>query len=603
MDNNFNSNNQFEPEKPFTEKPTEPQPAPVFETENTENNAETTNEQSVTPQYRNFEPEKPFENGFSQPQQPQNDFAPQTPNFEQPQQNGYYQNNGCNGQYNPNFNQQYNPNLQYQQPFNPQPPQYQPYGNPQVGGRPVYQAQHGQYANPQQQYSQPYAPQYQQYQPQYGQQNYQQPNFNQQPYGQPYVPQQKPPVDYSNTYAQPPMPNMPRKKMTPGIIVIIVVLSLLCVGSICGMIAYVASNSNGNKNNTNNSYTFTLPSDNNDSSSTQEHNESDYSNKTNSSYEGIDLKAKPSDAKDSKYNTEYASNEVTDSIVGVLCYSDEITDDSQCTSQGSGIIITSDGYVITNAHVVGNSKTLYLIQVVTSDGKQYKAGVVGYDTRTDLALLKMDDASGLKVANFGNSKDVSLGESVIAIGNPGGIKYNNSITQGIVSAVDRQSSITTNVKFIQTDAAINPGNSGGALINMYGQVIGVSSAKIAATDYEGMGFAIPSATVKDVIDDIMKYGYVQGRVKIGVTGENVQSSRNTPAGIAIYSIDEDGPCANTDLKENDIITGADGKKVSNFAEFYDILESHKAGDTIELEYYRSSNGSTDKVTITLQESK
>jgi serine protease Do len=607
MDNNFNSNNQFEPEKPFTEKPTEPQPAPVFETENTENNAETTNEQSVTPQYRNFEPEKPFENGFSQPQQPQNDFAPQTPNFEQPQQNGYYQNNGCNGQYNPNFNQQYNPNPQYQQPFNPQPPQYQPYDNPQAGGRPVYQPQHGQYANPQQQYSQPYAPQYQQYQPQYGQQNYQQPNFNQQPYGQPYVPQQKPPVDYSNTYAQPPMPNMPRKKMTPGIIVIIVVLSLLCVGSICGMIAYVASNSNGNKNNTNNSYTFTLPSDspyfNNDSSSTQEHNESDYSNKTNSSYEGIDLKAKPSDAKDSKYNTEYASNEVTDSIVGVLCYSDEITDDSQCTSQGSGIIITSDGYVITNAHVVGNSKTLYLIQVVTSDGKQYKAGVVGYDTRTDLALLKMDDASGLKVANFGNSKDVSLGESVIAIGNPGGVKYNNSITQGIVSAVDRQSSITTNVKFIQTDAAINPGNSGGALVNMYGQVIGVSSAKIAATDYEGMGFAIPSATVKDVIDDIMKYGYVQGRVKIGVTGENVQSSGNTPAGIAIYSIDEDGPCANTDLKENDIITGADGKKVSNFAEFYDILESHKAGDTIELEYYRSSNGSTDKVTITLQESK
>lgn len=607
MDNNFNSNNQFEPEKPFTEKPTEPQTAPVFETENTENNAETTNEQSVTPQYRNFEPEKPFENGFSQPQQPQNDFAPQTPNFEQPQQNGYYQNNGCNGQYNPNFNQQYNPNPQYQQPFNPQQPQYQPYGNPQVGGRPVYQPQHGQYANPQQQYSQPYAPQYQQYQPQYGQQNYQQPNFNQQPYGQPYVPQQKPPVDYSNTYAQPPMPNMPRKKMTPGIIVIIVVLSLLCVGSICGMIAYVASNSNGNKNNTNNSYTFTLPSDspyfNNDSSNTQEHNESDYSNKTNSSYEGIDLKAKPSDAKDSKYNTEYASNEVTDSIVGVLCYSDEITDDSQCTSQGSGIIITSDGYVITNAHVVGNSKTRYLIQVVTSDGKQYKAGVVGYDTRTDLALLKIDDASGLKVANFGNSKDVSLGESVIAIGNPGGVKYNNSITQGIVSAVDRQSSITTNVKFIQTDAAINPGNSGGALVNMYGQVIGVSSAKIAATDYEGMGFAIPSATVKDVIDDIMKYGYVQGRVKIGVTGENVQSGGNTPAGIAIYSIDEDGPCANTDLKENDIITGADGKKVSNFAEFYDILESHKAGDTIELEYYRSSNGSTDKVTITLQESK
>lgn len=586
MDNNFN-NNQFEPEKPFTEKPNEPQPAPVFENEN-EDGAKAVDNAGENAQQFYDEPQNHYESAFPQNQPQQSDFAQQAPNFRQPQQNGYYQNNGGR-QYNQNYNQPYG------QPVNPQQPYYPQYGNPQANGRAPYQQ-----AQPQ--YRQPQYPHYQQY-PQYGQQNYQNSNFNQQQY-QPYT-QQGAPVNYSNTYAQPPIPNIPRKKMSPGIIVIIVVLSILCVGSLCGIVASIAANSS-KSNNFSNSYTFTNPSNSpyfNNNSSTQEHSESDYSNKTNPSYEGIDLKAKPSDTKDSKYNTEYASNEITDSIVGVLCYSDEITDDSQCTSQGSGIIITSDGYVVTNSHVIGNSKTLYLIQIVTSDGKQYKAGVVGYDTRTDLALLKMDDASGLKAANFGNSKDVALGENVIAIGNPGGIKYSNSITQGIVSAVDRQSSITTNVKFIQTDAAINPGNSGGALVNMFGQVIGVSSSKIAATDYEGMGFAIPSATVKDVIDDIMKYGYVQGRVMIGVVGENVQSRGNIPAGIAIYSIDEDGPCGNTELKQNDIITGADGKKISNFAEFYDVLESHKAGDTLELEYYRTSDSSTGKVTITLQESK
>lgn len=607
MENNFNVNNPFEPEKPFTEKPSEPQSAPALDTErNSQAAVEPVDEPLVTTdettQQNSFEPEKTFENGFYQNQPQQNAFNPQSQNFEQQPPLGSYQSNGYNRQNNPNFNPQYNPQYQQQQPFYPQQPRYPQYTNQQAGGRPPYQPPYQQYGQPQ--YRQSYRPQYQQNMP-YGQPQFQQnQGYNQQPY-QPYTQPSKPPVDYSNTYAQPQRANMPRKKMTPGIIVIIVVLALLCFGSICGIIAYIASNNNIGSSG--NSYTFTLPNDspyyNNNQSDTQGHSESDYSSKTNSSYDGIDLKAKPTDAKDSKYNTEYASNEVTDSIVGVLCYSSEITDNSKCDSQGSGIIITSDGYVITNSHVIGNSKTDYLIEVVTSDGRQYKAGVVGYDTRTDLALLKMDDANGLKAAGFGNSKDVSLGESVIVIGNPGGIKYNNSITQGIISAVDRQSSITTNVKFIQTDAAINPGNSGGALVNMYGQVIGVSSAKIAATDYEGMGFAIPSATVKDVIDDLMKYGYVQGRVKIGITGENVQSNGKIPSGIAIYGIDEDGPCDNTELKENDIIIGADGKTVSNFAEFFDILESHKTGDTLELEYYRSSNGSTGKITITLQESK
>ncbi len=619
MDNNFNNDNSFEPSRPFTEKPNDTYSAPDLYAESTvnegENIAHTT--ENVKPQAFDqtgtFEPTKPFETDFAQNQPQQADYssarqesysqqtsdysytnqnsgAQQPQNYGQPgygqpiNQNGYgysYQNNGYNGQNIPN---QYNPNYNplYQQRFNqPNPQQFSP------------QMQYPQYAQPQ--YRQP---PYQRYMPQYRQPNYQQPQgFNQplyQPYGQP---QRR--VDYSNTYAQPPRPAAPKKKLTPGVIVIIVVLSLLCVGGAIGIITYIAANAAGNSYD--NSYSFTLPNG-KYTTSAEDHPESDYSSKTNPSYEGIDLKAKPSDSGDAKYNTEYASSQVTDSIVGVLCYEDSNYDENFCNSQGSGIIITSDGYVVTNAHVINNSRTEYIIKIVTSDGAKHSAGVVGYDSQTDLALLKMDNAENLKAASFGNSKDISLGESVIVIGNPGGIKYNNSITKGIVSAVDRQISQTTNVSFIQTDAAINPGNSGGALVNMYGQVIGVPSSKIASTDYEGMGFAIPSSTVKDVIDSIMKRGYVDGRVKIGIVGENTYASGNTPAGILVVSIDEDGPCDNTELKQGDIIVGIDGTKTSNFAELFGVLESHSAGDSVELEYYRPSKNSTEKITITLQES-
>lgn len=208
MDNNFN-NNQFEPEKPFTEKPNEPQPAPVFENEN-EDGAKAVDNAGENAQQFYDEPQNHYESAFPQNQPQQSDFEQQAPNFRQPQQNGYYQNNGGR-QYNQNYNQPYG------QPVNPQQPYYPQYGNPQANGRAPYQ-------QPQPQHRQPQYPHYQQY-PQYGQQNYQNSNFNQQQY-QPYT-QQGAPVNYSNTYAQPPIPNIPRKKMSPGIIVIIVVLSIL----------------------------------------------------------------------------------------------------------------------------------------------------------------------------------------------------------------------------------------------------------------------------------------------------------------------------------------------------------------------------------------
>ena len=146
------------------------------------------------------------------------------------------------------------------------------------------------------------------------------------------------------------------------------------------------------------------------------------------------------------------------------------------------------------------------------DGTTYNAGVVGFDSRTDIAVLKIDNPKNLKPATFGNSEEIELGEDIIVVGNPGGIDYQNSITKGVVSAVNRKLSSSSLVKYIQTDAAINPGNSGGPIVNMYGQVIGIATSKFVSEYYENMGFAIPSATAKDIVDSLIKNGYVNGRV-------------------------------------------------------------------------------------------
>lgn len=276
------------------------------------------------------------------------------------------------------------------------------------------------------------------------------------------------------------------------------------------------------------------------------------------------------------------------------------------SSQGSGIIFSQDGYVITNAHVIGNSKTAYAIRVVTSDGKEYKAGVVGYDSRTDIAVLKMDDAKGLTPATFGDSSQLEVGQDIIVVGNPGGLDYQNTTTKGVISALDRKLSTSSLTKYIQTDAAINPGNSGGPLVNYYGQVVGITTSKIVSETYEGMGFAIPSQTVKNIVDTLVKNGYVEGRVKIGISGIAVTSEQasnyNIPQGIYVQSIVSGGPCDGTSLKEGDVITEVDGETITSFADVYAILETHKPGDKIKVKYYNSSSGDGE-VEITLQEDK
>lgn len=573
---NFDNNNMggFEPQKPFTEKPVQ------NNSMNTEQTSPVSEPETHTEQVQNVPPQ-------SSTQYNSNAFGNNTPNMSgnanqnenvppqnqnpstQPWQYGYgqYPYSGQNPQYNQNSQQygQYQNNTGYNQ--NVPPYQQNMYGQPPYGNNGTYNQYNSQY-NPQ-------------------------------------------------MYAQ-----YPQKKTNGGIVALIIVLcSLLAIGFI-GMMVYgfsvgIKEDSNNDRSDSGNSFRLpnedsttpfeTLP---NTSSQGKTHDESDYSDKTNKSYSGMKLESNPKDAKtNGSYTAAKATEKVSDSVVGILCYSDDVPDQADTTtasSQGSGIIFSQDGYVITNAHVIGNSKTAYAIRVVTSDGKVYKAGVVGYDSRTDIAVLKMDDAKGLTPATFGDSSQLEVGQDIIVVGNTGGLDYQNTTTKGVISALDRKLSTSSLTKYIQTDAAINPGNSGGPLVNYYGQVVGITTSKIVSETYEGMGFAIPSQTVKNIVDTLVKNGYVEGRVKIGISGIAVTSEQasnyNIPQGIYVQSIVSGGPCDGTSLEEGDIITEVDGETITSFADVYAILETHKPGDKIKVKYYSSSSGNGE-VEITLQEDK
>ena len=579
---NFDNNNMggFEPQKPFTEKPVQ------------NNNMNT--EQTI-----------PVSEPKTQEEQAQN-VQPQNGNT--PYGDYIFGNNNQNTANNANPTENVPP---YQQNQNPNP-------NPNTYAQP-WQYGYGQY---------PYSgqnPQYNQNNQQYGQYqnntgyNQNVPPYQQNMYGQP-------PYGNNGTYNQQYNPQMfaqyPQKKTKGGIIALIIVLcSLLTIGFI-GMMVYgfsadIKEDLNNDRSDSGNSFRLpnkdsttpfeTLPDT---SSQGKTHDESDYSDKVNKDYSGMKLESNPKDAKtNNSYTAANASAKVSDSVVGILCYSDDVPDQADTTtasSQGSGIIFSQDGYVITNAHVIGNSKTAYAIRVVTSDGKVYKAGVVGYDSRTDIAVLKMDDAKGLTPATFGDSSQLEVGQDIIVVGNPGGLDYQNTTTKGVISALDRKLSTSSLTKYIQTDAAINPGNSGGPLVNYYGQVVGITTSKIVSETYEGMGFAIPSQTVKNIVDTLVKNGYVEGRVKIGISGIAVTSDQasnyNIPQGIYVQSIVSGGPCDGTSLEEGDIITEVDGETITSFADVYAILETHKPGDKIKVKYYSSSSGDGE-VEIKLQEDK
>lgn len=583
---NFDNNNMggFEPQKPFTERPVQ-------------------NNNMNTEQNMNMEQTIPVSEPETQEEQAQN---VQSQNGNTPYGDYIFGNNNQNTANNASPTENVPP---YQQNQNPNPNTYaQPW---QYGyGQYPYSGQNPQYNQNNQQYGQ--------YQNNTGY-NQNVPPYQQNMYGQP-------PYGNNGTYNQQYNPQMfaqyPQKKTKGGIIALIIVLcSLLTIGFI-GMMVYgfsadIKEDLNNDRSDSGNSFRVpkedsttpfeTLPDT---SSQGKTHDESDYSDKVNKDYSGMKLESNPKDAKtNNSYTAAKASEKVSDSVVGILCYSDDVPDQADtktASSQGSGIIFSQDGYVITNAHVIGNSKTAYAIRVVTSDGKVYKAGVVGYDSRTDIAVLKMDDAKGLTPATFGDSSQLEVGQDIIVVGNPGGLDYQNTTTKGVISALDRKLSTSSLTKYIQTDAAINPGNSGGPLVNYYGQVVGITTSKIVSETYEGMGFAIPSQTVKNIVDTLVKNGYVEGRVKIGISGIAVTSEQasnyNIPQGIYVQSIVSGGPCDGTSLEEGDIITEVDGETITSFADVYAILETHKPGDKIKVKYYSSSSGDGE-VEITLQEDK
>lgn len=291
------------------------------------------------------------------------------------------------------------------------------------------------------------------------------------------------------------------------------------------------------------------------------------------------------------------------------------------SSEGSGVLMLEDGgktYIMTCAHVISGGSSF---TVTLNDGTEYDASMVAYDSQTDIGVLSIN-ATGLKIATFANSDSVAVGEQVVAIGCPGGIEFMNSVTSGYVSAIDRpvSSKIGYDNKCIQTDAAINPGNSGGALFNMQGQVIGINSSKIASTEYEGMGFAVPSNTAVSTANSLIKSGYVEGRAKLGITYNNISSYSNASAILSALSekgykdangtmvigeVSSDSDLANKDIKQYDMIVAVNGNTMTDMDVMTSVLSDSKPGDTIKLTIARIENNQikTFDVECKLVESK
>ena len=276
-------------------------------------------------------------------------------------------------------------------------------------------------------------------------------------------------------------------------------------------------------------------------------------------------------------------------------------------SSGSGVIISSDGYIVTNNHVVDGATK---IDISLDNNKRYEATVIGTDPTTDLALLKIE-ANGLPFVKFGDSDNTKIGEWVLAVGNP--FNLNSTVTAGIISAKARNIGILRGVEnnlqiesFLQTDAVVNPGNSGGALVNLAGELIGINTAIATSTGtFTGYSFAVPSTLVKKVMDDLMKYGAVQ-RGLLGVNIQDVSPQLEDaldikfPVGQGVYigNVNENSAGEEAGLKKGDIIIGIDGKAVNNVANLQELVARRRPGDKIDVEYIR--DGKTSKTSATLK---
>lgn len=288
------------------------------------------------------------------------------------------------------------------------------------------------------------------------------------------------------------------------------------------------------------------------------------------------------------------------SVVSIICIS------QTGQSSGTGVVLSSDGYIVTNCHVVDGAES---IDVLFSDQQTRSASLIGMDVVSDLAVLYVQ-ASDLQPAEFGDSSSLQVGDLAVAIGDPLGVELRGTMTDGIISAINRDISTGgRTMTLIQTNAALNSGNSGGPLLNCFGQVIGVNTMKIG--DYmsdagvEGLGFAIPSTTVKDIVDQLISQGYVSGRPSLGLSTEDIsafyQLYYRLPQGLYITNVDRSSDAAAKGVCPGDILLQIDGVRVTSGDTLQTLLYSYTAGDTVTAVFYRSGNQYS--VTLTLSEAK
>ncbi|MDE5671314.1 MAG: trypsin-like peptidase domain-containing protein [Eubacterium sp.] len=425
--------------------------------------------------------------------------------------------------------------------------------------------------------------------------------YNANPQANPYGPYRAEPVVHTE--------NPEPKKKNRTVITLIIIFGVCAVLAIVGLFIAAAvgeNNSNDNSNTTNPSAQV----DTNDQAEVPEKNSSG------------DL------------TVAGVAKNVVDSCVGITVYtqatnysnfygygSQNNSGEQVQSGAGSGVLmLESNGktYVLTNAHVISDGSKF---TVTLNDKTEYEAAMVGYDSQTDIGVLSINK-TGLKIAEFAKSDQTVLGEQVIAIGCPGGLDFLNSLSSGYVSALARpiQSTIGYNTECIQIDASINPGNSGGGLFNMQGQVIGINSSKIAATEYEGMGFAIPSNTAVATANSLIKVGYVEGRAKLGISYKSLTSYSNASAIVnalnqlgfenasgtmVINDISNDSDLISKDIQPYDMIVAVNGETMVSTDVMTSVLAKSKPGDKVKLTIARIKNNQIDtfEIECTLIESK
>ena len=303
-------------------------------------------------------------------------------------------------------------------------------------------------------------------------------------------------------------------------------------------------------------------------------------------------------------SVEEIAKQVGPSIVGISCTTPIRTfyGTQNSESIGSGIIIGKDGQIVTNYHVINGAQT---ITVNLTSGGKYEAKVIGGDEKTDIAVLKIDAKEELHVAVIGNSDEIEVGSLAVAIGNPMASELFGTVTAGVISGVNRSMVVDEReMTLIQTDAAISPGNSGGALINKYGEVIGINSIKLVDNSAEGLGFAIPMNEAVPIVQDLVKYGYVKGRPIIGVSVREITKEiayyNNLPveSGLYIMSVSEGSGAYKAGLTRGDIIVKMQGEAVTTATQMNKIRDKYKAGDRVTVTFIRDGKEKTVNLTLT-----